>query len=194
MKRTISMLFIVLLVIIIVVVFVQFKPYEYFLKNDESREEIISVITLESIIQKSELNTFQAYYNGIAKVMNKEDPSEVDFYVLYKAKVFAGFNMSELEISKNEETKKIIVSIPAIEINDVNVETGTLEYMFVNEKADRNMVSKRGYDASIEDVTRESKKESAIYDLAEENAKNIILALLNPFVEDLDETYAVVFN
>lgn len=188
------MLFIVLLVIIIVVVFVQFKPYEYFLKNDESREEIISVITLESIIQKSELNTFQAYYNGIAKVMNKEDPSEVDFYVLYKAKVFAGFNMSELEISKNEETKKIIVSIPAIEINDVNVETGTLEYMFVNEKADRNMVSKRGYDASIEDVTRESKKESAIYDLAEENAKNIILALLNPFVEDLDETYAVVFN
>jgi len=66
--------------------------------------------------------------------------------------------------------------------------------MFINEKADSNMVSKRGYDASIEDVTMESKKESAIYDLTEENAKNIILALLNPFVEDLDETYAIEFN
>lgn len=194
MKKIIRILLIILLVIIIAVVLIQFEPHKYFMGNEEKTEEIISVVTLENIIQKSELNTFQAYYNGIAKVMNKEESSEVDFYVLYKAKVYAGFNMSELELRKNEEMKKILVSIPEIEINDVNVETGTLEYMFVNKKADSNMVSKRGYDASIEDVTRESKKESAIYDLAKENAKNIVLALLKPFFDDLDETYTIEFN
>lgn len=193
MKKKIVKILFVLIVIVIAVFIIQNKPYESFMKGDEPKEEIISIITLEKILQRSDLNTFLAYYNGVAKVMNEVESSEVDFYVSYRAKVLAGFDISDLKISMNDETKIIVVSIPEIQINDVNVDAGTLDYMFVNDKANNNMVSKRGYDASIKDVTKESQKASSIFDLAEENAKNIVKALLTPFVEDLDEDYEIEF-
>ena len=41
----------------------------------------------------------------------------------------------------------------------------------------------------IEDVTSESNSEDAIYELAEQNARNIVEALISPFVEQLDSEY-----
>ena len=38
-------------------------------------------------------------------------------------------------------------------------------------------------------MNNESKNETAIYELAEENAHNIIEALIRPFIEQLDDEY-----
>ncbi len=41
----------------------------------------------------------------------------------------------------------------------------------------------------FDDATKESKKESAIFDLAEQNAKNSMKALVNPYIEQLYSEY-----
>lgn len=151
--------------------------------------EVISVEKLKQIINVSELSTSQAVYNGIAQVMNKEDENKVDYYVSYEAKVNVGLEFDQIEIDVDNENKKIIVTIPEIEITDVNVDITSLDYIFCNEKANTSTVSQEAYRACIADVTEESKGEKEIYNLAEQNAKNIVKALINPFVEQLDASF-----
>ena len=147
----------------------------------KTEKEIITEATLEKVIDVDELSTFEAVYNGITEVMNKEHPENIDYYVYYEAKV-------------DDEGKKIFVTIPEIKINDINVDIASLDYIFENEKADTGTVSQEAYKAAIEDVTNESARENKIFQLAEQNAKNIIEALITPFLRQLDEEYMLEVN
>jgi hypothetical protein len=157
-------------------------------------EEIVTVSTLEKIIKISELSTFQAVYNGVAKGMNEKSPDQLDYYVSYNAKVYAGFDFEKVEIAMDEDEKKIIVTIPEIEITDINVDIASLDYIFINEKANKSTVSGKAYKECKADATNESENVAAIYDLAEQNAKNIMKALISPFVEQLDSNYELEIN
>lgn len=160
------------------------------LKQDKE-PEIITKTTLEKIIDVSELSTFEATYNGIAKVMNEEKPENVDYYVYYEAKVKAGIDFEKVTVNVDNEQKVVTVTLPEVQINDVNVDIGSLEYIFENKKADTSTISEIAYKKCIEDVTEESKNTEAIYTLAQQNAKNVIEALVKPFIEQLDEEYTL---
>lgn len=151
--------------------------------------EIISKSTLEKIINVSDLSTFEAVYNGIAKVMNEDNPEKVDCYVSYEAKVKAGIDFEKVDIEVDSENKVISVKLPEIKITDVNVDITSLDYIFENDKANTSTVSQKAYKKCIEDVKNESNSEDAIYDLAEQNAHNIVEALISPFIEQLDDEY-----
>lgn len=181
---------IVLVIIVIVTMIVGGK----LAGKEEKKEEILTTSTLEKIINVSELSTFQAVYNGIASVANEKKPEEIDFYVSYKAKVYAGINFEEVDIVMDEDAKKIKITIPDVKITEVNVDIKSLDYMFENEKADNSTVSERAYKTCIADATKESEKENAIYELAEQNAKNIMKALVKPFVEQFDSEYELVIE
>lgn len=157
--------------------------------GEEKRKEIITKSTIEKIINVNELSTFEAVYNGITEVMNPEDPVKIDYYVYYESKVKAGIDFEKVKVNIDENEKKITVIIPEIKINDINVDITSLDYMFENEKANTENVSQQAYKAAIEDVTNESSSEDAIYELAEQNAKNIVEALVSPFVKQLDAEY-----
>lgn len=166
----------------------------WFVNGKEKKAEIITTSTLEKIINISELSTFQAVYNGIADVRNEKKPEKVDYYVSYEAKVYAGIDFEKVEITVDDKLKKIVVTIPEIQITDVVVDIATLDYIFQNDKANTDTVSDQAYKACIADVTSESEKKTEIYDLADENAKNIMEALISPFVQQLDSEYVLVIN
>ena len=157
--------------------------------DKEKEKEIITKSTIEKIINVSELSTFEAVYNGITEVMNTDDPEKVDYYVYYESKVKAGIDFAKVKVSIDDNDKKISIIRPEIKINDINVDITSLDYMFENEKANTENVSQQAYKAAIEDVTNESSGEDAIYELAEQNAKNIVEALVSPFVKQLDSEY-----
>lgn len=163
-------------------------------RNREAEKEIITQSTLEKIIHVSELSTYEVVYNGIAEVMNEKKPENVDYYVSYEAKVKAGIDFEQVEIAVDNEAKKISVTIPEIKITDVTVDIASLDYIFENKKADTETVSQQAYKACIQDVTNESAKKEAIYELAEKNAENMIEALISPFVKQLDAEYVVEIN
>ncbi len=177
----------ILIIVLIVGTGILFKSW--LIDGRKSKEEILTVSTLEKIINISELSTFEAVYNGIAKGMNANNPDQLDYYVSYQAKVYAGFDFEKVKITMDEDSKKITVTIPEIEITDINVDIGSLDYIFINKKANKSTVSGKAYKECIADATNESEKEAAIYDLAEQNAKNIMKALINPFIEQLDSDY-----
>lgn len=162
--------------------------------TQKNKPQIITQATLQKVINVSELSTYEAVYNGIAKVMNVYNPERVDYYVSYEAKVKAGIDFEEVDIQVDEEEKLITVTLPEIEIKDVNVDIASLDYIFENDKANTATVSEQAYKKCIEDATEESSAEQAIYDLAGQNAENIIEALIRPFVEQLDTEYQLVIR
>lgn len=162
--------------------------------TQKNKPQIITQATLQKVINVSELSTYEAVYNGIAKVTNVDNPERVDYYVSYEAKVKAGIDFEEVDIQVDEEEKLITVTLPEIEIKDVNVDIASLDYIFENDKANTATVSEQAYKKCIKDVTEESSAEQAIYDLAGQNAENIIEALIRPFVEQLDKEYQLVIR
>lgn len=157
----------------------------------DDKKEIITKSTLEKIIDVSDLSTYEAVYNGIASVPNKKKPKNIDYYVSYEAKVKAGIDFDQVEISVDKQEKKIIITVPDTTITDTNVDITTLDYIFENKKAETSTVSQEAYKAAIEDVKQEISDKDAIYSLAEENAKNVIEALVKPFVKQLDSEYTL---
>ena len=162
--------------------------------NEKDEAQIITKANLERIINASDLSTLEAVYNGVAKVTDEDDPDEVAYYVSYDAKVKAGIDFKKVEIDVDKKEKIITVTVPKTKINDINVDINSLDYIFIDDDAITETVSEQAYKKCIEDVTKETKTEDAIYKLAEENTKNVIQALINPFVTQLDEEYQLVIK
>lgn len=181
--KHIAVLFVIILVIIMALM-IKIKIF-----NKKSEPTIISKATLEKVINVSDLSTFEAIYNGVAAVENEEKPENIDYYVSYEAKVKAGIDFALVEVEVNEAEKIITVTLPEVKITDVDVDIASLDYIFMNNKANTQTVSAQAYKKCIKDVTKESNSTDEIYESARQNARNIVEALISPFVEQLDSEY-----
>ena len=190
-KKFIKYIISVCFIIVAIIVFILVKEKMF---NRESKLEIISKSTLEKVINVSDLSTFEAIYNGIAVVTNEEKPENIDYYVSYEAKVKAGIDFEKVNLEVNEDEKIITVTLPEVKITDVNVDIASLDYIFMNKRANTETVSAQAYKKCIDDVTKESNSTTAIYELAKQNARNIVEALIKPFVEQLDDKYELKIN
>ena len=157
--------------------------------REEPQPQVFNKPTLERIINVSELSTFTAVYNGIARVANEKKPEKIDYYVSYEATVNAGIDFQKVEISMDEEQKTIILKVPEAHITNQSVEMSSLDFIFLNQKADKSGVTEVAYKACEEDVRQESEQQSAICELAKQNAENVLRALTRPIVNQLGEGY-----
>ena len=181
--KHIAVLFIII-AIIVTALMIKIKIF-----NKKSEPTIISKATLEKVINVSDLSTFEAIYNGVAAVENEEKPENIDYYVSYEAKVKAGIDFALVEVEVNEAEKIITVMLPEVKITDVDVDIASMDYIFMNNKANTETVSAQAYKKCIKDVTKESNSTDEIYESARQNARNIVEALISPFVEQLDSEY-----
>ena len=159
--------------------------------KEEPKPTVITESTLQEIINVSELSTYTAVYNGIAQVPNPDKPEKIDYYVSYEAKVYAGIDFKDVVIEVDEETKEIRVSVPDVRINKVDVDISSMEFIFNNDKANTSTVSQQAYKACEEDAKQESEKQQAIYELAKQNACNVLRALIQPIVEQADAEFTL---
>lgn len=162
--------------------------------REEPQPQVFNKPTLERIINVSELSTFTAVYNGIARVANEKKPEKIDYYVSYEATVNAGIDFQKVEISMDEEQKTIILKVPEAHITNQSVEMSSLEFIFLNKKADKPGVTEVAYKACEEDVRQESEQQTAICELAKQNAENVLKALTKPIVDQLGDGYQLVIE
>lgn len=188
-KIVISVAFVLVIVLALGVVLVVSSS-----QSKKSEPDIITTANLKKIIEVSELSTYECIYNGIVTVNNAEKPDKIDYYVSYEAKVKAGINFEDVAVSVDNVNKKIVVDIPQVTIHSVSVDLKSMDFIFENKKAETSSVSSDAYKKCEEDVKNETKTNDAIYNLAEENAKNIIEALLKPFVNQLDAGYEITIS
>lgn len=163
-------------------------------KSQEPAKEVITVSTLEHIISVSELSTLTAVYNGIAQVMNPKNENEIDYYVSYEAKVNAGIDFEKVKISVDNTEKIVKITIPQVYLTEVNVDISSLDYIFMNDAANTSSVSQEAFKACEKDARDESELQGKIFELARQNAENILTALVRPIIEQLDAEYSLIIE
>ena len=161
------------------------------LQRPGQQAEVITVSTLQEIVSVSRLSTYTAVYNGVAQVMNQENPDETDYYVSYEAKVYAGIDFSEVQFRVDEKKKVIYVDLPQVDITKIDVDIASMDFIFYNDKANAATVSQTAYTACEADARRESEKLEDIYLLARQNAGNVLTALIRPIVEQMDPEFSL---
>lgn len=177
----------VVIAIIIVTVFVRNEALS------KKSPSVISITSIEDIIEVSELSTYTAVYNGIAEVKNEEN-EETDYYVSYESRIKAGIDFEEIKINLDETEKMIRLILPEVYITDATVDIATLEFIFMDEKANQSTVTEKAYKAAEEDVMNEATTQNAIYGLAEKNARNTLKALLSPLIEQKYPEYGLALE
>lgn len=181
----------VLILIFIIIAVAGFTIIPQIIEKQEDHKEVITVSTLEKIINVSELSTFIAIYNGVTPVMNEEKPEQIDYYVSYEATVKAGIDFDKVNINKDDEEKVIRITLPPAYITEINVDIASLDYIFLNDKANTSSVSQEAYKACEVDVENESNQQGEIIEFATENAKNILTALIKPIMEQVCPDYTL---
>jgi hypothetical protein len=88
----------------------------------------------------------------------------------------------------------IVIDLPEIEMLEVNVDIGSLDYIFMKKNLDESTVLNKAYSLCIADARIESEAEYDMTVLAEQNTKNIVRALVNPFIENVYSDYTMVFE
>ena len=160
-------------------------------RQGQQSSKVITVSALQEIVNVSELSTYTAVYNGIAQVMNEQDPEEIDYYVSYEAKVYAGIDFETINIRVDNAEKMIYVEIPEVDITKVDVDIASMDFIFYNDKANASTVSQVAYRACEADAQAESETQMVIYELARQNACNVLTALIKPIVEQVDAEFGL---
>ena len=188
MRFGIKLLIVVSILILIIIVLIGFK----LMKPDTEKKEVstITQTSLDKIIEINQLSTVDYTYNAVVKVYD-EEKKDLKYYVAYEGIVTAGIDFEKIDIAVNEEQKKVIIKIPDVEIHDVNVNMGTMEYIFAKDKYETETVSQEAYKASTVDLQERVKQEKDLHEMAKENAIASVRALFVPWIEQIDKEYTV---
>ena len=155
------------------------------IKKNQKEVNINTVSTLHKIIDVNELSTSECVYNGVVKVTDENNPEKIDYYISYEAKVKAGIDIDKVDITMDSENKVITITLPEIKINDIVVDETTFDYIFNNNRKDELGQTAVSLKLCKEDVVNEIENIDVVYELARQNAVNIVKGLVSPFVESL---------
>lgn len=173
------------IIIVVILIAVVALVITKVLKKEEPVKEVITVSTLEKIVEVSDLSTFRVVYNGVAYADDK-------YYVSYEATVDAGIDFEKIEITVDSENKLVTIDLPQAEILDTYVDIASLDYIFIDKKANTETVSEEAFKLCKYDVRHESENQEAIVELAQQNAENVVIALVKPFVDQVDSEYEII--
>ncbi len=159
------------------------------LNSDEEKVVTITKSSLEKIIKINDMSTLEYTYNAIAHV-NDED-GKAKYHVAYEGTVTAGIDITKVDVSVDEQNKKIKIVIPEAKIQAVDVDMAKMDFIFEKSKYETETVSQEAYKACLEDLEKRANSEDDLLSMAKENAVDSITALITPWIEQIDEEYSV---
>lgn len=152
----------------------------------------VSAVSIEERLSKcSDLTTARLDYRGIIRYEDGDIQyiNKKSFSMIYDAQIKAGIDLSQTEVSVSG--RKITVTIPKPEIQDIVVDPDSLE--FYDEKlALFNWTKKEDTAKAMEYAEEDAEEKAAHTELikqASEQAKTVITTLLVPVTEDSGEEY-----
>lgn len=160
--------------------------------SNNSQLTTISKSSLLKVVDISELSTVDYTYNAIATKHNENN--EAMYYVAYEGIVTAGIDFKEIGFDIIESDKTIKITLPEVKIHDININIGTMEYIFTKGKYETESISQEAHKLCIDDLESRIENEDMLYSIAKENAISSINALFKPWLDTIDKNYRVEIN
>lgn len=165
-------------------------------ENVIGKEGDVTTITessIKDVFEINELQTVDYIYNAIARAYDS-DGKTLKYYVTYNGKITAGIDFSSVDINIIEEQKIIKISVPDVTIQDTVVDAGTLEFIFEKKKYNKESIYQEAYGICQSDLDKKASTEPKLLNMARDNAKQVIEALITPWVEQIDSDYTVTIE
>lgn len=153
----------------------------------------ISEASLEKVIEINELATVDYTYNAIATAY-AEDNETVKYNVAYEGVVNAGIDFKQIDIQLNAEENIIKITLPSVEIQDIRIDSGTLDYIFSKNKYETETISEEALRICKADLEKRVSEEELLKTTAKENAVESIKALFTPWIEVMEVDYTIEIN
>lgn len=159
-------------------------------------QSVVTKTTLMEVLEISELSTITYTYNGIVPgydTLNTTENRELSYYVSYEGTVKAGIDFSKIDIEIGEENKEIKVTLPKVKILDTIVDESSLEYIHKKSQSDsKGQNYKIAFQLCSEDLRKKTEGDKTLLELAKSNAESAVTALLEPWIEQMEEGYHIV--
>ena len=154
------LLFGAIIILLVVLLFIYFQ----FVSGKKAEVKTISKSSLTKVLEINDLSTLNFIYNGIAEVKN--DDGETKYHVSYKGNVNAGIDFKKIDISVDNDNKKIVVTLPDAVVQSVSVDMGTMKFIFEDEDDETETVTEEAYKASCEALEKQAKSETDLLEMA----------------------------
>ena len=126
-------------------------------------------------------------------IKTKKD-NQVAYYVNYKGNVKAGINIKHISYEEDKENKKVIVTIPEIEVFDYIVDDTKLDFIFLDESYNTETVHPEAFALSKDDLKNSLNNNKEFYDKARESVISIVKASIEPLINAKDNEYELVIQ
>ena len=166
----------VVLIIILIILVVIVLP----IKLRKKKQTIITSATLTKAVDISELSSAKFTYNGIADAYKDENKEKIKCRIRYDAVVDASINMKEIQFEIDKKNKTIMPILPEIKLTP-NVITNVDSPSFIPENTSIEL--KEVLTVCEKDAQEEAGKSEELMNVAKDNLKNTVEALLFPIVE-----------
>lgn len=185
--------FIIVIIAVVSLIAVGFLGARLLDKNSEPK---VSVTSIEERLSKcSSLTTSRLDYRGLIKYEDGDIQyiNKKSFSMIYDAHIKAGIDLSKAEVQI--DGKKITIRIPRPEIQDIVIDSDSLE--FYDEKlALFNWTDKEDTAKALEYAKEDAGEKAAQTDIlaqASEQARTVIETLILPITSDSDAGYSIEF-
>lgn len=178
-------------IIVVAVIFIIVK------NNQKPNLVTTSESALKEVIEIGEFSTLKYTYNSYTPVMlegKDEKKDEIKYYVAYKGDVTVGFDFESLSVLEDEDNKTLFVIIPDITINEIHVQEGSLDFIFVKEKYDTDKTFAEAIKACEKDLKAKANENTTLFAYAKESAISMMKAIFAPWEETLPEGYKVEYK
>ena len=100
----------------------------------------------------------------------------------------------KVEVEDTDVVKTVYITLPPAYITGVEVDAGSLDYIFVNKKANNPDTLQTAYAACEADAQAEVAENAQLLELAQTNAEEVVRALTEPFFMQHGSEYNLVVN
>ncbi|MBE5923349.1 MAG: DUF4230 domain-containing protein [Lachnospiraceae bacterium] len=148
---------------------------------------------LEEVVRSGRLYTAEYPYNGYVAVTDDEGAAK--YYVAYEGTVKAGIdNIQDIKLKVDKDSKTITIRLPEVKVYPPEVNAGTLEYIFVDEKYNTETVASEAFEKASEDIRTKVENDNEFKMAATETVKTAEKAIIKPWLNLVEEgeTYTVI--
>lgn len=163
----------------------------YWLRPAPEPLHTVTEAALRDVIDISELSTVNYTYNSVA-TSYADDGVTPRYHVAYEGTVRAGIDFSQVSASVNDQT--IVITVPPVTLQEVTVDMGTMEFLFVKSRYQTETVSEEAYHLCCDDLRDKAAHADAMWESARQGAEDVLRALYVPWLEQEFPDFTISFE
>lgn len=179
---------IITIISVLVIAALAVAAWFFLINPNKNKATVITESQLKEAVAIDQLSTAEFEYNGIAEVYKEKKTEKIDYRVKYNSTVKVGVNFSEINFEINNENKTIKPILPEIKIQNVTVKTEGMSFIPDNAKGDINKVRS----VCEKDAKKEAENSKELFEIAKENLKSTVEALLKPLIKN--DGYTIIWE